>query len=421
MGDLPAIDAGAGEVVLQFAGRLGDRLGRILARLVDVAEIDELPDRLLGVDGIDLRVWRVAAVFAGDGIPGVEVFDLGRGLVDRQQRPAIHVAPHREPEEGEKGGGDVEEGGAEDELVFFDPRPTGDEDPVIAVLGRRACRLVRHALRAKMVGVKAVVADEDHGRLGAGELQKSAKHEIVIAVRRVDDVFVKLEVALAHPLESRWVILHEAMAEVVDGVEVDGRKIPVGDFLKQMHRPPVDPGAFGDQLGERAEPLVFLLIDLRGLGDEVPEEIAIELMGMEALVGEIGGELRRVDGACSQRPGLAERGDRLLEVVGHHRAADRLGGGTRPPADDKRGVAGLVEDVPDGLRFAGEIRDRPDAARMGIGLGEAVDPVLEGALSGGDARPEHWRERGLERGEISHHAVLHQPADMGHEPHVDQG
>lgn len=58
--DLPAVDARSGEVVLQLAGRLGDRLGRILARLVDVAEIDQLPDRFLGVDRVDLRVggWR---------------------------------------------------------------------------------------------------------------------------------------------------------------------------------------------------------------------------------------------------------------------------------------------------------------------------------------------------------------------------
>ena len=63
--DLPAVDARSGEVVLQLAGRLGDRLGRILARLVDVAEIDQLPDRFLGIDRIDLRVRGVAAVFAG--------------------------------------------------------------------------------------------------------------------------------------------------------------------------------------------------------------------------------------------------------------------------------------------------------------------------------------------------------------------
>ena len=269
--------------------------------------------------------------------------------------------------------------------------------------------------------MEAVITDEDHGRLGAGKLQKSAEHEIVIAIGRVNDLFVKLEVALAHPLEPRRVILHEAMAEVVDGVEVDRRKIPVGHLLKQVHRPPMDPGAFGDQLGERAEPLVFLLIDFRGLGDEVPQQIAVELMGMEALVGEIGGKLRWVDGACSQRPRLAERGDRLLEMIGHHRAADRLGGGARPPADDERGVAGLVENVPDGLRFAGKNRDRADGARLRIGLGEAMDAVLEGALARGDARPEHRRKCGLKRGEISHHAVLHQPADMGHEPHVDQG
>jgi len=111
------------------------------------------------------------------------------------------------------------------------------------------------------------------------------------------------------------VILHEGVAEVVDGVVVDSRKIPVGHFLEEVHRRPVDAGAFGDGLGERAEPFVFFLVDLRGPGHEHLQEIAIEFVRMEPLVGERLGELRRMDGARSQRPGLVERGDRLLEVV----------------------------------------------------------------------------------------------------------
>ena len=107
-------------------------------------------------------------------------------------------------------------------------------------------------------------------------------------------------------------------------------------------------------------------------------------------------------------------------MVRHHRAADRLGGGTWPPADDERGVAGLVEDVPDGLGFSREIRDRPHGARLRIGLGEAVDAVLIRSLAGGDAGPEHRRQGRLKRGEVAHHAGLDQPTDMGHQPHVHE-
>jgi len=39
-----------------------------------------------------------------------------------------------------------------------------------------------------------------------------------------------------------------------------------------------------------------------------------------------------------------------LEMVAHHRPAERLGGMARPPADHMAGFALLVQDVPDGLR-----------------------------------------------------------------------
>ena len=415
------IDARSREVVLQLAGGLGNRLGHVLTRLVDVAEIDQLADRLLGIDGIDLRVGGMAAVFAGDFIPRVDIFHRLRRLENRLEGPAVHVAAHGQAEQGEHGGSDVEKRRTKHEIVFFDPRPARNEDPEIAVLGRRAGRLVGHALGSQMIGMEAVVADQDHGRLGPGQLQESAEHQIVVAVSPLDHVLVEFEVVFLHPVEPRRVILHEGVAEVVDGVVVDRRKIPVGHFFEEVHRRPMDAGAFGDGLGERAEPFVFLLIDLRGPGHEHLQEIAVEFVRMKTLVRQRLGKLRRIDSARPQRPRRVERRHSLLKVVRHHRAADRLGRGAWPPADDERRVAGLVEDVPDGLGFSGEIRDRPHGARLRIRLGEAVDAVFIRPLAGGDARPEHRRQSRLERGEVAHHAVLHQPADMGHEPHVDQG
>ena len=93
---------------MQLAGGLGDRLGHVFARLVDVAEIDQLADRLLGIDGVDLRVGGMPAVFAADFIPRVDIFHRLRRLENRLEGPAVHVAAHGQAEQGEHGGGDVE-------------------------------------------------------------------------------------------------------------------------------------------------------------------------------------------------------------------------------------------------------------------------------------------------------------------------
>ena len=148
-----------------------------------------------------------------------------------------------------------------------------------------------------MIGMEAVVADQEHGRLGPGQLQEPAEHQVVVAVGPLDHVLVKIEVVFLHPVEPRRVILHEGVAEVVDGVVVDRRKIPVGHFFEEVHRRPVDAGAFGDGLGERAEPFVFFLVDLRGPGHKHLQEIAVEFVRMKPLVRERLGKLRRMDSA----------------------------------------------------------------------------------------------------------------------------
>jgi len=53
--------------------------------------------------------------------------------------------------------------------------------------------------------------------------------------------------------------------------------------------------------------------------------------------------------AGRERPRLVERADRLLEVVAHHHAPERLDRMAGPPADDVACLAFLMEDVPDRL------------------------------------------------------------------------
>ena len=61
------------------------------------------------------------------------------------------------------------------------------------------------------------------------------------------------------------------------------------------------------------------------------------------------------------------------------------------------------------------------AAAVGSRLGEAVDAVLERALSGGDGSPQHRRERRMQGGDLSARAVINKAPDVGHFPFVHQG
>ena len=56
------------------------------------------------------------------------------------------------------------------------------------------------------------------------------------------------------------------------------------------------------------QPLVFVLVDLRGPGHEGPQHVALELVRMHPQLGQGRGDLRRMDRARGQRPGLAELG-----------------------------------------------------------------------------------------------------------------
>ncbi len=79
-----------------------------------------------------------------------------------------------------------------------------------------------------------------------------------------------------------------------------------------------------------------------------------------------------------------------------------------------------VEDVPDRLGLAGQVGVRADAAGDRVRFGEAEDAVLERALAGGDGGPQRGAQRGLEGGDVAHHALLKEAGEVGHLAGIEQ-
>jgi len=68
-----------------------------------------------------------------------------------------------------------------------------------------------------MIRVEAVVgAEDDRGLVEVDLAQGLAQHQVMELVAPVDDVRVQLEVPLRNSVLARVVVLHEAVAEVVD-------------------------------------------------------------------------------------------------------------------------------------------------------------------------------------------------------------
>jgi hypothetical protein len=124
--------------------------------------------------------------------------------------------------------------------------------------------------------------------------------------------------------------------------------------------------------------------------------------------------------AGAQRPGFIEGRHHLLEVVGHHHAADRFGGVGGPPAHQIGFQTVLLQDVPDRLGFTAQVGDRPHPAAAGIGLAEPMDPMLMGPLAGGDRGPQHRREHRIEGGKVAHHSRSGQPLEVRHLARIQQ-
>ena len=216
-----------------------------------------------------------------------------------------------------------------------------------------------------------MVGHENHGGVRAGFIEQRAEHLIVQQVGLIYDVAVELEIALGDPSLARRMILHKAVGEMVDGVVVDGKEIPRLVF-DQPSGGRMNGNAFAQDLHQRSEAFIFVLIDLGGLGDKRLDHGGQQLVGMKAQVSQRFGELGRMHAAGQQRPDFVKRAGfiangaaRAVEVVGYRGAPQRLGGMAGPPADDDAPQAVLIQDVPYGLALARQVGDGANAQAVG--------------------------------------------------------
>ena len=248
-----------------------------------------------------------------------------------------------------------------------------------------------------------MIRTENHRGLRPHHLQQPAEHHVVIAVSARDHVLVHLVILVRdRGVHLRRMVVHEAVAEVVDGVVVDGREVP-RLVLDQPRGRGVDRATLGHDLRHRDQPVVLVLVDLGGIGHEGLHLFPVHVAGIDPQFAQRLGQPLGVDHAGGHR--LAG-GPSPVIMVGDKRPLDRLGRMAGVPADHVRAQTGLSQNVPNRLDLPRGAGRGADAAGGRVGLGEAQYAVFVGPLARSDRRPEHGREDRLERGQIAHHSFI---------------
>ena len=323
-------------------------------------------------------------------------------------------------------GSDIEQPTAEDEVVGLDAGPAGHEHPLWPVPDGDPGRHAGRKRWPQMIAVKAVVGDEDHGRVGPGQLHQPLEKHVVQPVDAGHHVAIQFEIGLRDPLHPRRVVGHEEVADLVHGPVIDRREVPVGIGLHEVRRRGMGRKGLRKFLGQHPEPLVFLLVDRVRLGHEQPDHlVGIEVVRAHAKIVHRLREFRRPVGAGGgRRPvggRLVRRGARqVAEHVRHDTAVSGLLAVRGEPAHDMTPQAPLAQHLPERATPPRGGRHRHDPARVRIHLRESWHAVMVGHLAGGDARPEHRRELGLEGREIAAHACLDEPCQARHDTRVEE-
>lgn len=413
----PGVEVGAGEVPLVLAVGLGGGFGGVGGDFVDVAEIDELLEEggaFFGAEGAALLAGATGVFPSGDGGDGPV---CGEEFLEDA---AFHVVADGVAEGVEDGGGDVEQAGAVDGFGgFLDAGAFGEEDALLAVPDGDAGGDARGELGPQVIGVEAVVGDEDDGSVRASHLKKDLEHHVVGAVGAFHDVLVDLEVLIGDACHLGGMVVHEVVGDFIDGAEVDGHEVPTRIGLHEMGGGGLDGVGLGHVLAEVIEAFVAGLVDEVAFGEEGLEDFLVDLVGGDAefvhgfreILGPVGaGHGRGEVGGSGIRGGSFDMG----EHVGDHLTVEVLLALGGEPTDDVGAQAFFAEHFPNGLTLAGGGGDGDDLAGNGIDFRESGHLVVVGHFPGGNGAPEHGRELRLEGGEIAMDAAVHERADAVH-------
>ena len=113
----------------------------------------------------------------------------------------------------------------------------------------------------------SVIRTENEGSILPGKLHQPPQHKVVELVASRHHVPIDFKLLPANVGHARRVILHEAVAEVIDGIVIDSHKVPVV-LLDGIGGSVVDAEHLCVELREHFQSRVFFLVNFRGLGDE---------------------------------------------------------------------------------------------------------------------------------------------------------
>ena len=410
-----AVHQGASQLPVVLALGLHRGGAGIVGHGVDVTEGDEVLEHGLAFAVVELERNGFRRCRAGLLVRG----DIGRKILGGQgvaEDAAFHVISAGQAEPREDGRGDIGQARTED----FSPARAeawsrSGDDALGAVPDNDAGGDARGEAGTEVVAVEAVVGDDHDPGVGSGQIDEAHEHEVVQAVGAVDHVVVVREIFFRRTFHARGMEGHEEVADFVDGAEIDHGEIPLAVF----HQPSgggLHAEGLGQLFGQHDQAAVFLLVDFVRIGDEHAQHVAAEFVRADPQGGEVFGERFGPEGARRRRGPIGRRLDRFLRRVGeqvgdhaHVGVAFALRG---EPSDEVGLESALGENVPDRAAAAGGSGDGHDL--LVAHLGEAMHPVLGGVAPGGDGRPEHGRERWLQRGQVAVHAFAQ---DLGHHGH----
>ena len=233
-----------------------------------------------------------------------------------------------------------------------------------------------NVIRQQRVGMEAVVADQHHGAIRAGQRQQTPQHHVVVAVAVLHDAGEHRRIASASPHALAGVVAHEAVAR-------NGRcrrsRWPPGPTAPSpsdrwrrracsWFRRRCRPGRAGScpSLG-RSSP---------SPGTNRLQDFAADFGGMHAQFGHAPRPRRaatRFPAAWARRAPVSRFSGKRSETI-----APRIGSagcdGHHPTTMTALPV--LVQDVPERLGLAAQVADGANAKAVRSGFGEAMDAVL---------------------------------------------
>lgn len=182
--------AGIGVRPRQVVALLGEALfdsvapvrGALLAGRRDIAQSHQLLERLGRSRAVVLFLCGVAAGIAFHRVPALDLLYRPAILKRVDQHLAVHIQSGREAEHVQGGGRGIQYAGAVDVAAGAHARRAQAEDAERAMLHGGPGGFGGNVVRQQAVGVEAVVAEQHHRAIGAGQCDQASQHDVVIAV-----------------------------------------------------------------------------------------------------------------------------------------------------------------------------------------------------------------------------------------------